>query len=173
MKPVAQRIRSFLKEHGIEYETLHHQRDYTAQETAAHTHTPGREFAKAVVLRVGEEYAMAVLPSHHVLDPEKLAGVLGGQDVGLASEEEIQRICVDCEVGAVPPFGNLYGLPVYVSPELAANERITCVAGSHADVIRLAYRDFETSVKPISAELSVLHRGPESEGPARGSSTVA
>lgn len=170
MSEIAARVRDFLDEHGVDYERLHHQRDYTAMETAAHTHTPGRQFAKAVMVRVGGELAMAVLPSHHVVDVERLSAALGGAPVEIASEEEFANVCPDCEEGAIPPFGNLYGLPVYVSPTLAENERITCVAGHHAEAIRLAYRDFDRLVKPRQVDLSVVFHGPPREpgAPERG-----
>jgi len=143
MTEIARRLRAFLEQNGVEYERIHHQRDFTAMETAAHTHTPGKQFAKAVIVKIAGECAMAVLPSHHVVDPERMGSALGGSQVELASEDEFGGLCPDCEEGAIPPFGNLYGLEVFVSPELAENERITCVAGHHAEAIRLAYRDFD------------------------------
>jgi Ala-tRNA(Pro) deacylase len=143
----------------VRYETLRHSRDYTAQETAAHTHTHGREFAKAVVVKVGGAFAMAVLPSHHVVDTERMSAALGGRRVELAGEDEIGRLLPDCEEGAIPPFGNLYQLPVYVSPVLGESERITCVAGSHEEAIRLAYRDWERLVRPQVIDFSVVDHG--------------
>jgi Ala-tRNA(Pro) deacylase len=170
MTEIAASLRNFLEENGVEYERLHHSRDYTAMETAAHTHTPGKEFAKAVIVRIHGKLAMAVLPSHHVVDVERMGSALGGAEVALASEEEFAGLCPDCEEGAIPPFANLYGLDAYVSPALATNERITCVAGRHAEAIRLRYRDFERMVKPTVIDLSVVYHGhpPESGAPARG-----
>jgi Ala-tRNA(Pro) deacylase len=170
MTDIAATLRTFLEESGVEYERLHHHRDYTAMETAAHTHTPGKQFAKAVIVRVHENLAMAVLPSNHVVDVERMASALGGARVVLASEEEFEDLCPDCEAGAIPPFGNLYGLDVYVSPALVVNERITCVAGHHAEAISLTYRDFERLVKPTVIELSVVYHGgsTESGAPERG-----
>lgn len=170
MTEIAKRLREFLEDNGVEYERIHHHRDYTAMETAAHTHTPGKQFAKAVIVKVHGSYAMAVLPSNHVVDPERMAAALGGAKVELASEEEFVGLCPDCEAGAIPPFGNLYGIDVYVSPALAANEWITCVAGHHAEAIRLAYRDFERLVEPKALDLSVVHHGPlpEPGTPERG-----
>jgi pyrimidine operon attenuation protein/uracil phosphoribosyltransferase/prolyl-tRNA editing enzyme YbaK/EbsC (Cys-tRNA(Pro) deacylase) len=119
------RVLALLDSHGLAYERIRHPRDYTAQETAAHTHTPGRQFAKAVMLRLSDGYAMAVLPAHHHVDLERLGAALGGRQVELASEQQIAELCPDCEEGALPPFGNLYGLRVYASPVLARNDRIT------------------------------------------------
>jgi len=158
MTEIAERVRTLLEENEVEYEQIHHEQDFTAMETADHTHTPGRRFAKAVVVRVTGRHALAVLPSHHVVDVERLAFALGGKDVELASEDEIDEFS-DCEAGAIPPFGNLYGLPVYVSPALAQEERITCVAGSHAEAIRLAYRDFARLVQPRQLDFSVVRHG--------------
>jgi Ala-tRNA(Pro) deacylase len=170
MSEIAGRLRALLEENQVPYEQVHHHRDYTAMETAAHTHTPGRRFAKAVIVKVRGKPVMAVLPSHHVVDVERMASALGGADVELASEEELEGLCPDCEEGAIPPFGNLYGLDVYVSPALAENERITCVAGHHAEAIRLAYRDFERLVEPEPIDLSVVyHASREAPGaPQRG-----
>ena len=156
MTRIADRVRRLLDQHRIDYETIHHETDYTAQDTAEHTRTPGSEFAKAVIVRSGEQYAMAVLPAHHVIDLECLAEALGQREFALAGEDEVAKLCPDCEVGAVPPFGNLYDLPVYVSPSLAEHARITLVAGGHSDVIRMAYDDFEALVKPRSVDFSVL-----------------
>lgn len=170
MTEIAARLRHFLEDNGTDYERIHHHRDYTAMETAAHTHTPGRQFAKAVIVRVDGKNAMAVLPSHHRVDLERMSFALGGADVELADESEFEGLCPDCEAGAIPPFGNLYGLDVYVSPDLAGNERITCVAGHHAEAIRLDYRDFERLVHPMSVDLSVVDHGPlhEAGAPERG-----
>jgi Ala-tRNA(Pro) deacylase len=170
MTEIAARVRAFLDEEGVAYERIHHQRDYTAMETAAHTHTPGKEFAKAVIVRVKGELAMAVVPSHHVGDVERMGAALGGSEVVIANEQEFADLCPDCEEGAIPPFGNLYGIGVYVSPDLAGNERITCVAGHHAEAIRLDYRDFERVVQPKTIDLSVVYHGPPREpgAPERG-----
>jgi Ala-tRNA(Pro) deacylase len=169
MTQIAESVRAFLDENGVEYERIHHQRDFTALETAAHTHTPGRQFAKAVVVRVGGKLALAVLPSHHVVDLERFAAGVGAE-VEIAAEKEFAHLCPDCEEGAIPPFGNLYGVPVYVSPELAEQERITCVAGHHAEAIRLDYRDFQRLVEPKPVDLSVVyHAHPHEPGaPERG-----
>jgi len=165
MTAIADRVREFLEGNGVVYDQIHHQRDFTAMKTAEHTHTPGKQFAKAVVTRVGGEFALAVLPSNHTVDPERFASALEGKEVAIASEDEVDRLFPDCEEGAVPPFGNLYGLQVYVSPALKQAEKITCVAGSHAEAIRLGYRDFERLVRPKEVDFSVVyHGGPPERG---------
>jgi Ala-tRNA(Pro) deacylase len=164
---IAQRVRKLLDDERVAYETIHHEEDFTAPETAPHTHTPGRAFAKAVVVRVGDEYAMAVLPAHHDINFERLSEILGHKRVKLASEKQIKKLCPDCEAGAVPPFGNLYDLPVYASPILAESEKITVVAGSHSEAVRLAWRDYETLVKPELRDFSdVGGEGPPTKSPA-------
>ncbi len=169
MTEVAKRVREFLHQGGVRYELIHHQVDYTAEEAAQHSHTPGRAFAKAVIVRAGEDYVMAVLPAHHVVDLERLSAALDHRAVELASEAEVSKLCPDCETGAIPPFGNLYQLPVYVAPVLAEQEEITLVGGGHADVIRLPYRDFASLVKPRVVDLSEPRRRETCPGaPERG-----
>jgi Ala-tRNA(Pro) deacylase len=154
MSQINQRLKQFLDARHVGYEMIPHRPDYTAQETAADTHTPGQEFAKTVIVRVDRGYAMAVLPAHHKVNLRKLGQVAGARDVRLASEDEIARVCPDCAVGAEPPFGNLYEMPVYVSETLAEDDRITFNAGTHEEAVRMRYRDYETLVHPHVADIS-------------------
>jgi len=156
MRTPVQKLKSFLDENHVKYETIHHSPDFTAQETAAHTHTRGRDFAKTVIVQVAREYAMAVLPAHHKVDLAKLRALAGAKEVRLATEPEMDRLCPDCETGAVPPFGILYGLPVWVSSTVAADDRITFNAGTHQDAVRMTYTDFAKLVQPHVADFSVL-----------------
>jgi len=142
------RLTSFLDENGVDYETLHYPLDYTAQEKAADTHTPGIEFAKTVLVQVDDDYAMAVLPAHHRVDLEKLRSMLGAGRVRLAPENETAGLFPDCDVGAEPPFGNLYDLPVYLSSAMVDDEAITFSAGTHEHVMRMRFADFEMLVQP-------------------------
>lgn len=148
MTGVAARLREFLDAHDVEYEAIHHRVDYRARKTAQDTHTPPAEFAKTVFVRVDGRIVLAVIPASKTVALGKLRHGLAAQDVQLAREWEFSELCPDCEPGAAPPFGNLYDLPVYVSPALAEDEEITFNAGSHQDAIRMAYRDFERLVKP-------------------------
>jgi Ala-tRNA(Pro) deacylase len=152
--PIPQAIKSFLNEQKIPYEIIHHHRDYTAQEAAADTHTKGRDFAKTVILFVDNKYVMAVLPAIHQVDLEKVKKELKAKVATLATEDEIAEICGDCEVGAMPPLGPLYKLPVYVSHHLAKDHLITFNAGTHEDAVRMMYSDFEKLVKPLALELT-------------------
>ncbi len=149
-------IQFFLDEHEIAYEIYVHRPDYTAQETAEHTHTPGSAFAKTVLLWIDGNYAMAVLPAHHRIHVAKLRRALGAKEITLASEYELHELCPDCDVGAMPPFGNLYGLPVYVSAALEQNRQISFNAGSHVEVMRIDYADFKQLVHPIVLDFSTL-----------------
>jgi Ala-tRNA(Pro) deacylase len=142
MSEIPHRLQAILDECGVPYETIPHRPDYTAHEAAEDTHTPAWEFAKAVILRAGGQYAMAVLPADHHVNLAALREALGGKDVELASEDELAKVIPDCEVGAVPPFGQLYELPVYVSEDLAHRPRVTFSAGTHTAAIRMSYRDF-------------------------------
>jgi len=148
MSHIPRSIRAYLEDQRIPYEVVDHPRDYTAQETAHHTHTPGRAFAKTVILWIDGDYAMIVIPADHQVDLEQVRQALGARTINLATEEEVRALCADCEVGAMPPFGPLYAMPMYIVAELAANELITFNAGTHTSAIRMRYADFEQLVAP-------------------------
>ncbi len=121
---------------------------FTAQEIAASVHISGHELAKTVMIKVNNKLAMAVLPASYNVSFKNLARVVGTQDLALAQEQEFQLRFPDCEVGAMPPFGNLWNMKVYVAEKLAANEDIVFNAGSHTELIKMAYADYERLVKP-------------------------
>jgi Ala-tRNA(Pro) deacylase len=154
MPPIHSRLRKLLDEHAVDYQVIHHRQDHRAHETAADTHTPPAEFAKTLIVRLDSCYAMAVLPATHRLAPGRLARDIGARDVELASESEMRELLGDCEVGAAPPFGALYGLPVYASPVLARDERITFNAGTHQDAVRMTWRDYQRLARPEIVDLS-------------------
>ncbi len=153
--PIPQHIESFLNERKVPYEVIHHRRDYTAQETAADTHTRGKDFAKTVILFVDNKYCMVVLPAIYQVDMKKVRKGLNAKRVSLATEDELANICSECEVGAMPPFGPLYKLPVYVDRHLKEDRMITFNAGTHEDVIRMLYSDFEKLVKPEVLDITI------------------
>jgi Ala-tRNA(Pro) deacylase len=153
MALLTNRMMEMLADEGVDFEIIHHRLDFTAQGTAADTHTPGRAFAKCVVLDLDGDYAMAVIPAHHKIDFYK-AGQMLKTDVTLAKEADIQELFPDCEVGAEPPFGNLYDMPVYVSPELADSKLITFNAGTHHEAVRMRYEDFARMANPVMLDLS-------------------
>jgi Ala-tRNA(Pro) deacylase len=141
-------LKDFLDSHGVKYVTVTHSKAYTAHEVAASAHVPGKEMAKPVIVKVDGRMAMAVLPASQRVSFEQLRDAIGARDVTLAAEDEFRALFPDCEVGAMPPFGNLYGLDVYVADALAEDQEIAFNAGTHTEVVRLAYADFERLVKP-------------------------
>ncbi len=154
MSAIPQRLKTLLEQRAVPYEIVQHRRDYTAQETAVDTQTPGEAFAKTVIVWVDGTFAMAVLPADHRVVVPKLRQALGAQQVALASEDELRVLFPDCEVGAMPPFGNLYHLPIYVSTALRTQDRITFPAGTHDTAIRMHYSDFVKLVQPRVIDFS-------------------
>ena len=144
------KLKDFLDSHHTKYVTIRHSAAYTAQETAESAHIPGDEMAKTVMVKLDGEMALAVLPASGRIDFEMLKHAAGARSVELAVEEEFRSRFPDCEVGAMPPFGNLYGMKTFVAKELAEDEEIAFNAGSHTELIRLAYRDFENHVRPVA-----------------------
>ncbi len=142
------KLKDYLDQQNIKYVTIRHSKAYTAQEIAASAHIPGGELAKTVLVKLDGKMAMAVLPASHLVDFDQLAAVSGASHVELASEKEFEDWFPGCEVGAMPPFGNLYGMDTYVADTLAEDDQIAFNAGSHTELIRLAYEDFESAVKP-------------------------
>jgi Ala-tRNA(Pro) deacylase len=144
------RLKSFLDSNQIPYESLPHSTTYTAQGTAAVMQISGKDVAKTIVLRAGtsgEETALAVLPGSRHAKLDKLSAAVG-KPVRLATELEFSDLFPDCELGAMPPFGALYNLPVYVDESLAKDKEIVFNAGTHHDAVRMAYEDFVRLAKP-------------------------
>ena len=149
-----ERLENYLRENGVPFEAQHHRMAVTAQEVAATEHVPGRMFAKTVMTLADEEMVMLVLPAPYHVNPEKAAEALGARDFRLASEEQFEEAFSDCEVGAMPPFGNLYEVPVYVDEAIAEDESIVFRAGTHTDTMSVGYGDFERLVKATVVELA-------------------
>ena len=142
------RLDELLSNRQVPFEHLHHRPSYTANRTAQALHVPGKEMAKTVVLRVDGRYLLAVLPATHRVDLEQLRRDLGAEEVGMATEAEMDRLFPDCERGAVPPFGSLYHLETVVDEALTADEQIVFDAQNHEDAIRMRYRDYEALEHP-------------------------
>ncbi len=136
------KLKEFLKSHKVKYSTMSHSQAFTAQEIAATAHVPGRQLAKTVMLTIDDKMAMAVLPASCRVAFDLLKKGTG------ASEQEFKDLFPGCEVGAMPPFGNLYGMKVFVAESLAQAEEIAFNAGSHRKLIKVSYKDFETHVRP-------------------------
>ncbi|MGQ8338111.1 aminoacyl-tRNA deacylase [Sunxiuqinia sp. A32] len=144
----AKKLKAFLDENHIEYEVIKHSNAYTSQEIAALTHIAGKEFAKTVMIKIHDKMAMAVLPASYQVDFDALEDIFGKGKVKLATELEFKSRFPDCEVGAMPPFGNLYDMEVFVAETLAEDREITFNAGNHTELIRMDYVDFEQLVQP-------------------------
>ena len=146
--PILRKLKEVLDQAKISYEVYNHPQAYTAQEIAATQHIPGREMAKVVILKVDGFFVMAVVPASRLVSLKRVKAGLGVQEVSLATEEEFASLFPGCEIGAMPPFGNLFGLRVYVDPALEDDEAIFFNAGNHLQTVRLSYRDFKSLAKP-------------------------
>jgi Ala-tRNA(Pro) deacylase len=149
------RLKEFLDREHVKYVTIGHSAAYTAQEIAASAHVPGRELAKTVLVKLDGKLAMAVLPASFKIELDLLRDAAGAEEIELATEPEFRDKFPGCELGAMPPFGNLYGMAVFVADSLAEDDEIAFNAGSHTELIRLTYRDFERLVEPKVVEFTV------------------
>lgn len=150
----AQRLKAFLDEQRVKYVSLLHSPAYTAQEIAAAAHVSGREFAKTVVVWLGDRLALAVVPANRQVVFDDLRAAAGAETVRPATEEEFQARFPDCAPGAMPPFGHLYGMEVFAAATLAEDEQIAFNAGTHSELIRMRWEDFERLAKPKVAPFS-------------------
>jgi len=150
----SQKLKNFLDEKKIKYVTITHSLAYTAQEIAASAHLPGKGFAKTVLIKVKGKLAIAVLPASYKIDFDLLKKSLKTEDVRLANEQEFKDKFPGCEVGAMPPFGNLYGLDTFVAATLVEDEEFAFNAGTHTEIIRMQYHDFEKLVNPTILRFS-------------------
>ena len=149
------KLKKFLDDNEIPYVVITHSQAFTAQQVAASAHISGKDIAKTVMIKVNCEMAMAVLPGPYLIDFSLLKEAIGIDDIRLAGEREFKELFPDCQNGAMPPFGNLYGMKVYVAKELAEDHQIAFNAGTHTQLVQLAYKDFERMVKPQILEFSV------------------
>ncbi len=146
------RLKDYLDSQKIQYEVLTHPEAYTAPEIAHALHVSGKMLAKVVMIKAGDRFVMAALPSNWRVDFKRLKEILGTPHVRLASEEEFKGLFPDCQVGTMPPFGNLYGLAVYVDRALAEDPEIVFQAGTHYEAVKMRYQDFDNLVHPTVAE---------------------
>lgn len=146
-------LREFLDRNSVKYVTITHSIAYTAQGIAALTHTRGKELAKTVVVKIDGALAMAVVPASWRVSLELLREGTGAKTVELSGEGEFFNRFPGCETGAMPPFGNLYGMAVFVDEVLAREKEIVFNAGSHRELMRLSYEDFERLVRPRKLRL--------------------
>lgn len=142
------RLHQLLEQQHVPYQTIQHRTTYSAQTTAEAAHVPGHELAKAVIVDIDGELAMVVQTASRMVSLGRIKAATGARDVHLAGERDFADRFPDCELGAMPPFGNLYGMHTYVTEALSQDEEIAFNAGSHTELLRLRYADFDRLVHP-------------------------
>lgn len=150
------KLKEYLDSNRIRYVTITHSVAYTMQEIASIAHVPGKELAKAVLVRLDGAMAMAVLPATRHIDLPRLGGAAGVKTIRLASESEFRDLFPGCQTGAMPPFGNLYAMPVYADAMLESDKEIVFNAGTHVELMRMAFADYARLVQPKIAKFSSL-----------------
>ena len=151
---IMMRLKNILERERAPYRVIRHSRVYTAPELAASIHTTGRRVAKVVVVQADKQFVMIILPSNRILDMTSCSKEIGAKHVSLATETEMEKLFPDCELGAMPPFGYLYGLRVYMDDSMTREPEIFFQAGSHHKVIQMAYVDFKRIVRPDSGRFA-------------------
>ncbi len=158
---VLKRLKEYLDSKKVAYEVLAHGKTYTAKELAQSLQVPGKDLAKVVILNLGGRFVMTVLPANWKVDLHRLRDIFQTHQVRLATEEEVRGLFPDCELGAMPPFGNLYGLEVYVDQSLGEDAEIVFPAGTYSEAVRLRYQDFANLVNPKVAEFHMPSSWPK------------
>jgi Ala-tRNA(Pro) deacylase len=148
------RLERLFREEGVRFSVSKHDETYSAQRLAAELHIPGRQLAKVVMVKANDELAMLVLSAPDRVDLDKVRRAVKADRVQLAAEQDFAPCFPDCEVGAMPPFGNLYEMNVYVDRPLSTQNQIAFPAGTHREIMQVAYSDFERIVEPVLADLS-------------------
>lgn len=141
-------LKNYLDRNQVSYEVTSHPEAYTSQEVAATLHKTGKRLAKVVMVKAEDQWVMCVLPAHQLIDIGRLEQILGSKQVRLATEEEFKALCSDCDVGAMPPFGNLYNVPVYLDERLAQCDKFYFEAGSHTEIVTMSMDDYRRLVSP-------------------------
>ncbi|NIA14957.1 MAG: deacylase [Nitrospiraceae bacterium] len=149
------KLKDFLDNHHVRYTSIMHPQTFTAQKTAQVTHIKGREMAKTIIVKTDGRLCMVVLPADRHVSLSKLKAATGAHAIELASEDTFRSLFPECEVGAMPPFGNLYGMEVFEEQELTRDSEIAFNAGSHTEVIRMAYKDYERLVQPTAGDFAI------------------
>jgi Ala-tRNA(Pro) deacylase len=151
------KLREFLDSHNVKYLVISHSLAYTAQGVAALAHVSGKKLAKTVIVKIDGILAMVVIPASEHVDLERVRTLTGAETVGVATEREFKDAFPDCETGAMPPFGNLYDMPVYADASLAENEEITFTAETHRELVRMQWKDLARLVNPTVDRLAYQH----------------
>lgn len=149
----------YLDKHGVQYTVMTHSPAYTAQGIAALSHTPGKQMVKSVVVNVDGELTLAVLPASFQVDFGLLKRAIRAKNVQIASEDEFKDSFPECELGAMPPFGNVYGMRVIADESLTRDKEITFNACSHRELIRMSWEDFRMLAQPKMAKFASARIG--------------
>lgn len=142
------RLLNYLSENNIPYSTITHAPAYTAQQIAASAHIPGKKMAKTVIIQSGDQYAMVVLPANKKVDLNLFKVASGWKEANIANEYQFIDRFPDCEAGAMPPFGNLYGMEVFIDPDLTHGSDIFFNGGTHSELIKVSFEDYSRLVHP-------------------------
>ncbi len=149
------KLQQFLDDNHVKYVTVNHSPAYTAREVAASVFIPRRDFAKVIMIKVDGRVAMAVLPASRRIDIDKLRDATGATHIDIASENEFKDLFPTCETGAMPPFGNLYDMDVWIDNLLVEDDDIFFNAGTHTQLMQMAFKDYQRLVKPNTADFAV------------------
>ena len=155
---IPQKLAKFLKKHKVYYQVQVHPETFTASKTAQVEHVPGKMFAKVVLAKAEGTDVMVVLPSTRNVDLLKLSSALGKLDVRIEDEVEFKDLFPDCETGAMPPFGKVYGVPCYADERLCEGDDLYFNAGNHRETIQVSTADFFRVAKAIKGDFSIAGR---------------
>lgn len=142
------RIREFLDGNHARYVMIHHSPAYTAQELAHSMHLPGKFLAKTVVVKLDERVALAVVPANKDVDLDQLRHETGARQAQIAEPADFVDRFTDCQLGTVPPFGNLFGVDAYVDRDIAKMDQVAFTAGTHSDAIAMTFADYRRLAHP-------------------------
>jgi len=160
---ILKRLKDYLDREKVPYEVLTHRETFTAPELAQALHVPGKELAKVVMVKADEHFVVTVLSANRKVDLKSLKEIFRTSHVRLATEAEFTELFPDCELGAMPPFGNLYSLEVYVDQSLTTDEKIVFQAGTRHEAVKLRYQDFASLSRPRVAEFHVVTTDPKTD----------
>ena len=146
----------YLKKNSVRYEVIEHAPAYTAHEAAIASHVPDKDLAKTLIVQSDDKYCMVVMPADHRLDEHLLGKTIKAKQLHLAQEEDLKPLFPDCELGAMPPLGNIYHLDVWVDSALQLHYEICFNAGTHAETIQMTFSDFSRLVQPRTGSFGVL-----------------
>ena len=153
--PICERLKELLKKEKVEFEHTTHAEVYTMQEVAAVEHERGRFVVKTVVVKADGDFVLAAVPAALKVDTDALSRLLGAKEVAVAEESEFAKLFPDCEVGGMPPFGNLYDLPLWLDERLTKCDHVVFNAGTHTDTVKMSFEDYQRLASPNVGEFTV------------------